>query len=53
MVKSCGVELYEFHILDSSFGAVYHGYAVAGGDKWIGCGLIYGSGSSGCHKGQF
>ena len=55
MEQCGGVELDELHVLYRSFGAVDHGYAVAGGYQRVGGGEIHGPASAGgheCHLGQ-
>ena len=53
MVEGGGVELNEFHVLYGSFGAVDHGYTVAGSNQWIGSVSVYGFATSCCHDGHF
>ena len=48
-----GMELHELHVLHGAFGAVDHGFAVAGGDDGVGGGLVDGSASSGAHECDF
>ena len=49
MVKRCRVELYEFHIFYGSFRPIYHGNAVAGCYKRVGCSLVDSPYSTCCH----
>ena len=53
MEERRGVELDELHILHRALGAIYHGYAVAGGYKWVGGGLVDGTAAAGGHKRYF
>ncbi len=50
MIQCGWVKLNELHVLDRSFGAVYHRYAVACGYKRIGSGSVDGSHSSCGHE---
>ncbi len=52
MEEGRGVKLYELHVFDRTLGAVYHGYAVAGGHQRIGGGLVHGAGAAGGHHGD-
>ncbi len=52
MIEGRGVELDELHVFDSAFGAVDHGYAVAGGYEGVGGGAVDGSASACGYEGD-
>ena len=50
MIKSCWMELYKLHILNSALGTIYHSLAIAGGNNRICSSLVYSPATSSTHQ---